>query len=164
MYLCKTPNLLFLPPALLPSRLLSIHNIKKNEATICSRHTWRVCAKSDLPPKGSVFTTLLLELFVCKCVGRWVPLPPAARELRIPAIKSRPSLRPAAVRGCYPSAISLWVWYLSFPTLCAYSLALRWGTIEVCLVTHHISYGVWSPVEGEEGEGAASARPSGLAY
>jgi len=22
------------------------------------------------------------------------------------------------------------------------------GTIEVCLVTHHISYGVWSPVEG----------------
>lgn len=35
------------------------------------------------------------------------------------------------------------------------------GTIEVCLVTHHISYGVWSPVEG--GGEAASARPSGLA-
>lgn len=45
-------------------------------------------------------------------------------------------------------------------TLCLFT-GPEEGTIEVCLVTHHISYGVWSPVEG--GGEAASARPSGLA-
>lgn len=45
-------------------------------------------------------------------------------------------------------------------TLCLF-IGPKKRTKEVCLVTHHISYGVWSPVEG--GGEAASARPSGLA-
>ncbi len=80
-----------------------------------------ICASSE----RLVCTTWLLGVFVYKCVWRRVPLPPAALELWIPAIKSRPSLRPAAAQSGFPSAISLWVWYLPFPTLCAYSLAPR---------------------------------------
>lgn len=77
---------------------------------------------------------------------------------RIPAVKlPAHRFRPAAARSGFPSAIPLWVWYLPFPTLCAYSPAPGRGTMEVCLVTHHISHGVWSPVEGG-GRGASSSR------
>lgn len=102
--------------------------------TLCQQ----VCVKTSSPPTGSL------------------------RGLGIPAINRRPSFRPVAAQNGFPAAISLWVWYLPFPTLCAYSLAPGRGTIEVCLVTHHISHGVWSPVEAGGGE-PASTGPSGPA-
>lgn len=98
------------------SALLSVLSID----FIVRMFVW-VCASSE----KLVCPTRLLGVFVYKCVWRRVPLPRAAWELWIPAIKSRPLLRPAAVRSGFPSAISLWVWYLPFPTLCAYSLAPR---------------------------------------
>lgn len=44
-------------------------------------------------------------------------------------------------------------------TLCLFT-GPKMGTIEVCLVTHHISYGVWSPVEG----GGGQLQPDHLAW
>ena len=87
---------------------------------LCIHVCVNLCLFSEL-----VCTTRLLGVFVYKCVWRRVPLPPTAWELWIPAIKSRPMLRPAAAQRGFSSAISLWVWYLPFPTLCAYSLAPR---------------------------------------
>lgn len=39
--------------------------------------------------------------------------------------------------------LSLWVDSPVFPTVCSFSV-LNEGTMEVCLVTHHISYCIWS--------------------
>lgn len=57
-------------------------------------------------------------------------------ELWIPAIKSRAiSASRGGSRSGFPSAISLWVWYLPFPTLGAYSLAQRRGQ-KKCVLLH----------------------------
>lgn len=46
-------------------------------------------------------------------------------------------------------------------TLCLFT-GPKMGTIEVCLVTHHISYGVWSPVEGGGGSFSQTIWPGKL--
>lgn len=109
---------------------------------------------------GSLSTSVCEDEFVNKSVWRRVPLPPSSLALNSCRKVS------AIVQTC-GGAERLPVSHLSVSVVSPVSHTLylftgpERGTIEVCLVTHHISYGVWSRVEG--GGEAASVGPSGLA-
>lgn len=111
-------------------------------------------------------------LFVNKCVQRQVPLPPAALRALNSCHKSLSHrFRPAAaVQSGFPSAVSLWVQYLPFPTLCTHSLGLRRGQWK-CVLLHITLATVFDlllkrggrRVRGGGGDGGRQPQPDHLA-